>query len=220
MRLHKRATVLAALGLLVGATVITKNASATLSGAVFEGGDGNIIEDPTAPGTVDWANLVASGGTLSVGVDQPTGSDDNSFTQGSKENEVDVQIGNGSIPNNKADIGQFAVGSQVIQSGARAGNFQMYLAWIRNNDGGTTNFDFEINQAAQPDMSIPVGSPPNTTKQVHLVRTGDGPGPLVDDLLISYDLQGGASTPTLTIQKWQGTQWGQLQTLNSTNSEG
>jgi Prealbumin-like fold domain len=211
----------------IGAAVVTaaagaiglSSAQATLSGATFEGNDGNIVVGP-GPGGVDWANLVASGGTLALGVDQPTGADDNSFTQGSKEDDVNVTIGNGSIPNSKADIGKFAVGSQVIQSGARAGNFQMLLAWVRNNDGGTTNFDFEINQAAQPDMSIPVGSPPNTNRAITLNRTGDGPGPLVDDLLINYDLQGGASTPTLTIQRWQGTAWGQLQTLTSANSEG
>jgi hypothetical protein len=217
MRSRKRATVLAAAALLVGTTLITQNASATLTGAVFQGGDGNIVVDAAQPGTVDWDNLVASGGTLSIGQDQQSGQNDNSYTQGSKENDVDIQIGLGSIPNNKADIGQFAVGSQVIQSGARAGNFQMYLAWIRNNDGGTTNFDFEINQAAQPDMTVAPGSP---NRSVHLVRTGDGAGPGVDDLLINYDLQGGASTPTLTIQRWQGTQWGQVQTLTSVSSEG
>ena len=196
--------------------MITQNASATLLGAVFEGDDGNIVVGP-GPGGVDWANLVASGGTLSIGTDQPTGPNDNSFTQGSKEDDVDVQIGLGSIPNNKADIGKFGVGTQTIQTGARAGNVQMYLAWIRNNDGGTTNFDFEINQAAQPDMTVAPGSP---NRSVHLNRTGDGPGPLVDDVLINYDLQGGASTPTLTIGRWQGTAWGQIQTLTAANSEG
>jgi hypothetical protein len=188
-------------------------ANATLTGAVFEGHDGNIV----ANGGVDWANLVTSGGTLNLGTDQQSGQNDNSFTQGSKEDDVDVQIGLGSIPNNKADIGKFAVGSQTIASGSRAGNVQMYLAWVRNNDGGTTNFDFEINQAAQPDMTIAPGSP---NRSVHLNRTGDGAGPLVDDLLIAYDLQGGASTPTLSFRRWGGSAWGAPTTITSANSEG
>ena len=93
-------------------------AGATLSGTTFEGNDGNIV----ANGGVDWANLVSTGGTLSIGTDQPTGQCDNSFTQGSKEDETNVVIGLGSIPNNKADIGKYAVGSFVPTSGSRAGN--------------------------------------------------------------------------------------------------
>jgi len=204
------ATVCATVGGLLGGFAI---AGANLSGSTFEGNDGNIV----ANGGVDWANLVASGGTLSVGTDQPTGQNDNSFTQGSKEDDTNVVIGLGSIPNNKADIGKFGVGTQVPTSGARSGHTIMDLAWIRNNDGGTTNFDFEINQAAQPNMLISAGQP---DRAVQLNRTGDGAGPLVDDLLITYDLQGGASNPTLSFRKWGGSAWGAAQPITSADSEG
>jgi len=30
----------------------------------------------------------------------------------------------------------------------------MYLAWTRENQSGTTNFDFELNQAGQPDLRL------------------------------------------------------------------
>lgn len=211
----RRALLSAALVLVSAGVFASQQASATLSGAAFEGNDGNIV--PAGTGT-DWSNLVAKGGTLAVGTDQQTGQCDNSFTQGSKEDETAVVIGLGSIPNNKADIGKFAVGSQTIATGARAGHVQMDLAWIRNNDGGTTNFDFEINQKAQPDLSI--ACPGGVDRAVTLVRTGDGAGPLTDDILIGYDLQGGSSSPTLTIRKWGGSAWGNAVTLSATDSEG
>ena len=68
----------------------------------------------------------------------------------------------------------------------------MYLGWTRVNTSGTTNFDFEINKAAQPDLTTPG---PKT-----LVRT-------VGDLLINYDFQGGAQRPTLALRTWTGTEW-------------
>lgn len=214
MKGKRKIGAIAAAAALVGGLAIIPNAGANLTGSSFEGNDGNIV---ASAGGVDWANLAASGGTLSVGTDQPTGQNDNSFTQGSKEDDVDVVIGLGSIPNNKADIGKFAVGSLVPASGPLAGNTLMTLAWVRNNDGGTTNFDFEINQLAQPDLTLPAGAP---TKAVHLNRKGDGAGPLSDDILINYDLQGGASNPTLTFQKWQGNAWGQVTTISGADSEG
>lgn len=198
-------------------------AGATLSGLTFEGHDGNIV----ANGGTDWTSLtlctspgVPAGCNVNLGSD-PTGQTDNSFVQGSKEDDTNVVVEFGSIPNSKADIGKFAVGTFVQSSGSRAGNTIMVLGWIRNNDSGTTNFDFEINQRAQPDLSTPG---PKT-----LIRKGDGPGPLVDDVLIGYDLQGGAQNPTLTLRRWISTDnnvdgapgvWGAPVMINGSNSEG
>jgi Prealbumin-like fold domain len=201
--------------LAIGAAVATgagmiaiSSASANLPGSTFDAADANIRIDGNE---TDWASFVGSP-SLSVGTDQPTGQTDNSFTQGSKEDDVDVVIGLGSIPNSKADLGKFAVASETLgaSAGANQGHVMMYLAWTRNNLSGTTNFDFEINQATQPNMTIAAGQP---DRAVHLNRIGDAGvtntpgGPLVDDVLINYDVQGGAQNPTLSFRRWTGTQW-------------
>jgi Prealbumin-like fold domain len=166
----------AVLGLLA-AVLGTSTAAANLPGSTFEGGDGNLIVN--TPGNTDWANV--SG--LVTGNDLPTGQQDNSFGNGTKENDLNVTVGLGSIPNSKADLGKFLFASET----AADGDVLMYLGWTRVNTSGTTNFDFEINKAAQPDLTTPG---PKT-----LVRT-EG------DLLISYDFQGGAQRPTLALRTW------------------
>jgi hypothetical protein len=68
----------------------------------------------------------------------------------------------------------------------------MYLAWSRENQSGTVNFDFELNKLAQPDLTTPGPK--------HLNRS-------VNDLLINYAFQGGSNTPTLTRYHWNGSSW-------------
>jgi hypothetical protein len=204
-------SVAAATGMLIAGVTVGTIANATLAGTTFEGNDGNTVVDTV--GNQDWVNAP----NLHVGTDQATGQSDNSFTQGSKEDDVDVVIGLGSIPNSKADLGKFGVASETITGGTRDGHVMMYLAWTRNNLSGTTNFDFEINQLAQPNMVLPPGSPDTA---IHLNRTGNGAAAGADDILINYDIQGGAQNPTLSIRSWTGTQWGAPTTLTSTNSEG
>lgn len=198
MRGTKRGRLAAAVavtGLAVSSLALS--ASATIPGSTFEGGDGNVISD----GAIDWVNIASNPNIqLEVGADLPTGSSDNSFGQGSKENNVNVHVGLGSIPNSKADIGRFAVASETVANG----DVMMYLAWTRNNDSGTTNFDFEINQLAQPDMTV--------EGDVTLNRS-------VGDLLITYDFQGGAQKPTLAVRLWTGTAWGASTPLGNTVSE-
>jgi hypothetical protein len=190
-RLWKFAVTLAALTAF--ATIFVAGSSAILSGSTFEGSDGNLIVD--TPGNTDWANAP----NLHVGVDLPTGQTDNSFGQGTQENDVNVSVLTGSIPNSKADLARFAVASEFVNGS----NF-LYLAWTRENLSGTVNFDFEINQKTQPDLTTPG---PKT-----LVRTAG-------DLLINYSFQGGSNTPTLTLRKWTGSVWGAEQALTG-SSEG
>ncbi len=210
--------------LAIGAAVVTagagmiaiNSASANLPGSTFDAADANIRIDGAE---TDWASFTGSP-SLSVGIDQPTGQTDNSFTQGSKEDDVDVVIGLGSIPNSKADLGKFAVASETITTAGspQQGHVMMYLAWTRNNLSGTTNFDFEINQAAQPNMTIAAGQP---DRAVHLNRIGDAGvtntpgGPLVDDVLINYDVQGGAQNAVLSFRRWTGTQWSNATNLSA-----
>jgi hypothetical protein len=54
-------------------------ALANLPGSSFEGGDGNLT--PDIAGNTDWSNVVG----LNVGIDLPSGTADNSFGQGTKE---------------------------------------------------------------------------------------------------------------------------------------
>ena len=203
--------------LIAGVTVGTI-ANATLTGTTFEGNDGNTIVDGGL-GSQDWVNAP----NLVVQTDQATGQCDNSFTQGSKEDETNVVIGLGSIPNSKADLGKFGVAFETISGGTRDGHVMMYLAWTRNNLSGTTNFDFEINRVAQPSMLIQC---PGVDRAITLNRNGDaaangGPGgSAIDDILINYDIQGGAQNPTLGFRRWTGTSWSAATALNATNSEG
>src|SRR5262249_11351968 len=128
-----------------------------------------------------------------------------SFGEGSKEDNVNIHVGDGSIPNSKSDLARFAVGSQTIQ-GANGPETILYLAWSRENLSGTVNFDFELNKLAQPDMTTQGDKVLNRTTGV--------------DVLISYDFQGGSNTPTLNARKWAGTQWGPAIPLAGANAEG
>lgn len=204
------AVALAAGGLSMGLL----DASANLPGSTFESADGNIVV--TTPGNTDWVNAP----NRVIGSDAATGTGDNSFVQGSKENDINVSIERGSIPNSKADLGRFGVSTETLANG----HVMMYLAWTRNNLSGTTNFDFELNQKPQPDMSPPpVGA---GAKAVTLVRTGDAAanggagGSLVDDILINYDIEGGAQNPDLSIRRWTGTAWSAAVPLGSNVAEG
>src|SRR2546422_445078 len=83
------------------ATVFVAGSSALVGASVFEGGDGNLVVDTS--GNSDWVNapnLVAS-------VDQPSGTTDNSFGQGTKEDNAAVTVVTGSIPPNKSDLTRF-----------------------------------------------------------------------------------------------------------------
>src|SRR5262245_3404618 len=171
-------------------------ASANLPGSTFEGNDGNFAVDTT--GNTDWVNVH---GGVTTGVDLPTGQTDNSFGQGTKESDVNVSVVDGSIPNSKADLGNFYVASETLANT----HVLRSLGWTRINTSGTTNFDFEINQAQQPDLTTPG---PKT-----LVRTAG-------DVIFNYDFQGGAQHPTLAFRTWQanGT-WSAATPITGTSGE-
>jgi hypothetical protein len=109
------------------------------------------------------------------------GNSDNSFGQGSKEDDPNVSVVTGSIPPQKSNLTRFYVGSEF----ANNSNF-LYLAWERSNVLGSANMDFEINHLTQPNLT--------TTGPKTLNRTAG-------DLLITYDF-GGSGTPTLGLLTW------------------
>jgi hypothetical protein len=184
-------------------------ASATLAGSTFEGGDGNLTPDTTS--NTDWSNVAG----LNTGIDLPSGSADNAFGQGTKEDNPAVTVVNGSIPPNKSDLTRFYEASEF----ANGSNF-LYLAWERSNVLGSANMDFEINQHPT------AGFTGSTTGPVTLNRTAG-------DMLVTYDFTNGGSTPVLGLLRWVTSGptsqcfsssslpcWGNHMSLNSGDSQG
>jgi hypothetical protein len=151
-------------------------ASANLTGSTFEGNDGNLVV--TTAGNTDWSNAP----NRVRGDDLTSGSTDNSFGQGTKEDDPNVSVVTGSIPPQKSDLTRFYVGSEFVSNA----NF-LYLAWERSNVLGSANMDFELNQSAQPNLT--------TTGAKTLVRTAG-------DVLITFDFTNGGGTPVLGLLKW------------------
>ena len=175
------------------AVVFVAASGANLSGSTFEGNDGNLVSN----GGTDWS---AGAPNLSAGQDVQNKQADNSFGNGTKEDDNTPTVVTGSIPNSKANLARFAIANENI-----GGDEYMYLAWSREDQSGTVNFDFEINAGQQPDLTTP--------GQKTLNRA-------VNDLLINYSFQGGSNTPTLTVRKWAGSAWGPEATISSNCSEG
>jgi hypothetical protein len=191
------------------ATGTTESCSGPLSGSTFAGGDGNLLTSPTAFGTTDWQNVAG----LNAGVDLPSGGTDNSFGQGTKEDNANVSVVTGSIPPQKSDLTRFYEASEF----ANNSNY-LYLGWERTNNLGSANMDFEINQKTQPNLT--------TTGAKTLNRTAG-------DLLVTFDFTNGGGRPTLALLFWVTTGssnqcfssnslpcWGNKVTLNGTNSIG
>jgi hypothetical protein len=188
---------------------------ANLAGSTFEGNDGNLVVNTS--GNTDWANVAG----LNAGIDLASGGGDNSFGQGTKEDDANVSVVSGSIPPQKSDLTRFYEASESI-----SGQTYLYLAWERTNVLGSANMDFEINQAATPNL----GSPgPHTINRT------------AGDLLVTYDFTKGGTTPTLGLNTWLTSAstpvvpgfatnvclssnsfpcWGDHIALNAANSEG
>ena len=112
--------------------------------------------------------------------DAPTGADDDSFGQGTKEDTAVPTVVDGSIPPNKSDLLNFG----LYLEEAAAGDF-LHLFWHRVQEpSGTTNMDFEFNKS-------------ETT-------SGNGVTPVrtEGDLLIQYDLSQGGTNPRLFLAYW------------------
>ncbi len=194
-------------------------APANLSSSTFEGTDGNLLVDTT--GNTDWCNQpiatftsgICPAGSLAPNLvtkaDKPSGSTDDAFGQGTKEDTPVPTVVNGSIPPNKNDLTEFYVAHETVNN-----KIFLYLAWERAVNIGSATIDFEFNQSSTP-----------TTNGVTPVRT-DG------DLLITYAFSGSGS-PTLSILRWVTTGstsqcaasntlpcWGNQTTLGSSVAEG
>jgi uncharacterized repeat protein (TIGR01451 family) len=143
--------------------------------------DGNLAVDTT--GNMDWANSgISCTSTPKVGcdLDKPTGTTDDSFGQGTKEDTAVPSIVTGGIPNTKSDLTRFYVAHEKA-----SGTDFLYLAWERTQaPSGSTNMDFELNQSRT------------------LSSNGVTPIRTAGDLLIKYDLDNGGTVPTLGYHVW------------------
>src|SRR5258708_2476170 len=168
-----------------------------------------MLASPATFGSTDWQNVAG----LNAGIDLPSGSGDNAFGQGTKEDNPNVTVVSGSIPPNKSDLTRFYEASQF----AGGSNF-LYLAWERTNVLGSANMDFEINQASTPGLGTP---------GAHTINRTAG------DLLVTYDFTNGGGRPTLGLlflvtrgstSPWLSSSkllcWGNGETLNGSDGIG
>jgi hypothetical protein len=158
---------------------------ANLTGSGFDAGDGNLLVNDEAK---DWANVgIDCTSTPKVGcaIDKDTGTSDDSFGQGTKEDTPVPSVVDGSIPNNKSDLLRFYVANEKASGGPADGDEFLYLAWERVQEPtGTTNMDFEFNQSST------------------LSSNGVTPVRTAYDVLIKYDLAQGGTNPQLGYHVW------------------
>jgi uncharacterized repeat protein (TIGR01451 family) len=159
--------------------VFVAASGASLSTSPFEGSDGNMVVD--TPGDTDWVSFAPP--VLRTLIDVPSGTSDNSFTQGTHEDDPNVVIATGSVPPNKNDLTRAYAATQTF-----SGETFLYLAWERQpNPNGSANIDFELNQnASAGDFTQPGALTINRTE---------------GDILITYDF-GGSGTPDLGLLTW------------------
>jgi hypothetical protein len=165
----------AALVLVLPATA--SHPEVSLAGSNFEiDTDANLKVNDAAP-SIDWANASPA---ETRRADAPSGSGDNSFGNGTKEDTAVPSVVSGSIPPNKSDLLNFGV---YLETNAN-GRF-LNLFWHRVQEpSGTTNMDFEFNQSGT------------------LSANGVTPVRTAGDLLIQYDLSQGGTNPVLFVSRW------------------
>ena len=173
----------------MGGWVVAVQAANGLGGSFEIDDNANLVVDRSPD--IDW--LAGGSGTdMRTGVvaksDKPSGSGDDSFGNGSKEDTAVPSVTDGSIPPNKSDLNTFGLYKETVGNKS-----YLNLFWTRVQDpSGTTNMDFEFNQ-----------------KQA---KAGEGNGitPLrtAGDLLITYDLSNGGVNATMFLRKWTGSAWG------------
>jgi hypothetical protein len=199
----------------------------TLNGSAFEiDSDANLKVDNlnSSTGCIDWLTGTSASDPFRSGVDwkldTESGSGDESFGEGTKEDTANPTIVDGSIPPNKSDLKAFGLYSEAgtVSATNPTGKF-LELFWARVQDpSGTTNMDFELNQKfCEEDGTNCAGN------GVTPVRTGDGPGannPLADDILITYDLSRGGTRASISIRRWDGSKWGAPTVIAQTEALG
>jgi hypothetical protein len=168
---------------LLPAIATASHPEASLAGSNFEiDTDANLKRDDAAP-SIDWASVTETRAT-----DLSTGTNDDSYQGGVKEDSACPGETTGSIPNNKSDLLTFHV---YREAGVGGHPGFLNLAWSRVNEpSGTTLMDFEFNQS-----STSCASGPNK------FRTAG-------NLLIEYLIDQGGARADITLRRWTGSAWG------------
>jgi hypothetical protein len=174
--------------------VLASPAQAELNGSTFEL-DGDLIDvsgidwltdsiDTTPVSATMWDGVNLEGSVVKR--DKATGTTDDSYQGGVKEDTVCPGQTTGSIPNNKSDLKTFRV---FVEPGQNGHPGYLNIAWSRVAEpSGTTLMDFEFNQSETPCGS---GSP-------NYQRT-EG------DLLIEYLIDQGGARIDITMRTWDDT---------------
>ena len=164
-----------------------------------------VVDDAT--NCLDWAGVSEIRKN-----DSPTGSGDESFGQGTAENDPVPTIVSGSIPPNKSDLKSFGV---YQETGVNDTTF-VAVFWSRiNSPQGTTNMDFEFNQNTCD------GTIANPTPNVGgCSSNGVTPARTTGDKLLLYDLSSGGSVVDIHIRTWTGSVWGAETDLSESSALG
>ena len=198
-------------GIAYGTTTSCNN-PATLTGSAFEvDTNANLIVNTT--GCIDWLTGGTGTGFRSGVVaknDTASGSGDESFGEGTKEDTALPTVVDGSIPPNKSDLKAFGVYSEqgTVTTSNPTGKF-LALFWTRVQDpSGTTNMDFELNQKSCGSAPTFTNCAPN---HITPLRTSG-------DKLITYDLSRGGTVATISIRTWNGSAWGPATVISGGSS--
>src|SRR5919198_3477999 len=193
--------------------------SGNLTGSTFESTDGNLVKNT---GT-DWCNAVnasnvctSTAPNLVQGQDKAPGSHDDSFANGTKQDDAVPSVGDGGVPN-KGDLDRFYIANELV-----GGKNFVYLGFELlpvSNASASVHTGFEFNK----NFCDPV---------THAGCSGNNVTPTrsAGDVLVVYDLEGGGN-PSLSFRRWvlsgpceisQDTApcWGPKQSLNSTVADG
>jgi hypothetical protein len=167
--------------------------TATLTGSAFEiDADANLVVNTT--NCSDWLSVADIKKN-----DKPTGSGDDSFGQGTSENDPNPTIVDGSIPPNKSDLKTFGIFSEAgeVSADNPTGKF-VELFWARvQNPNGTTNMDFELNQNVCDLTATPTNCADNGKN-----FPAETPVRKAGDRLVTYDLSKGGTVPTISVRTW------------------
>lgn len=189
VRVGGLAVVVLVLGLVLPPSAVASHPEASLAGSNFEiDVNANLKVDDPAP-SIDWMTVDEN-----FQRDLATGTSDDSYAGGSKEDDACPGTTTGSIPNNKSDLLRF--GAYVEPEVGGPGFLNLY--WTRVQEpSGTTLMDFELNQSST------------------LCANGVNPLRTIDDLLIEYRIEQGGAVASIKVRKWTGSAWGAAQDLTA-----
>ena len=156
-------------------------AHASVGSSNFEITDGNLKLDAASP-HIDWKTVAETAKN-----DLNSGQTDDSFTQGSDEQDEPPIKGAGSIPPSKSDLKRFGLYTETVGT-----NSYLHMYWTRVQDpSGTTNMDFEFNQKLC-----------TATATDDCSANGVTPDRSVGDMLITYNLGNGGTVVDLWLHRW------------------